>query len=97
MNSKPETKGDDDTANAEPADDVPKVEFERDPFIRYTAMSVEAAEAFLGSDKTALVVDKGPADPQRHRKGARLFHVYSLDHISRPTALRHAAQNTKAR
>lgn len=104
MSNKPTTRDDikrgsaepDDagTESAESAGQSTKVAFERDHFIRYTAMSREDAEAFLGKDKTALVVDRGPADPRRHKPGARVFHVYSLDHISTQEAQRHAAQNT---
>jgi hypothetical protein len=50
--------------------------FERDPFIRYLAMNEQQAWDAFGSDRTERVVDAGPADATRYRKGARLYHIY---------------------
>lgn len=61
---------------AEPADVCAKVRFEPDRFIRYVTMSESSAWGFIGRENTLRVVDSGPADPQRYRPGARLFHVY---------------------
>ncbi len=94
MSNKPATKDDTGTESAEPADAGTLPAFERYLFIRYTAMSVEDAERFLGKENTALVIDRGPADPQRYRPGARVFHIYSVNHISTQAAQVHAAQNT---
>ncbi len=94
MSNKPATKDDTGTESAEPADAGTSPAFERDLFIRYVTMSEASAWEFLGRDNTALVVDRGPADPQRYKPGARVFHIYSVNHISTQAAQVHAAQNT---
>ena len=55
-----------------------KPQIERDPYLSVVAMSAEAAKDFaLGVGEILRVEDVGPADPKRHKKGARRFHVYT--------------------
>ena len=58
-----------------------KPQIERDPYLSVVAMSAEAAKEFagkaLGVGEILRVEDVGPADPKRHKKGARRFHVFT--------------------
>jgi hypothetical protein len=49
---------------------------EREDYVQVVAMDAASAIAFFGFGPEARAIDAGPADPERWRQGARVWHVY---------------------